>query len=136
METGMKVAVLGASGRDGSEITKELAGRGHQVLAIARKPEKIPSASGVTAVAADASYPMALAELIKRSGAVVRWLHFDVMAATLLSGLRQAGVGRLLVTCGTASLKVAPGKSLIDTPDLLADCKGFATGGIIFLDAL
>ena len=32
----MKVAVLGASGRAGSEITKELAARGHTVTAIAR----------------------------------------------------------------------------------------------------
>jgi putative NADH-flavin reductase len=38
----MKVAVLGASGRAGSEITRELASRGHQVTAIARKPEAIP----------------------------------------------------------------------------------------------
>ena len=34
----MKVAVLGASGRAGSEITKELSARGHTVTAIARKP--------------------------------------------------------------------------------------------------
>ena len=34
----MKVAVLGASGRAGSEITQELAARGHQVVAVARKP--------------------------------------------------------------------------------------------------
>jgi putative NADH-flavin reductase len=38
----MKVAVLGASGRAGSEITKELAARGHSVVAVARKPEASP----------------------------------------------------------------------------------------------
>ena len=34
----MNVTVLGASGRAGSEITRELASRGHTVTAVARKP--------------------------------------------------------------------------------------------------
>ncbi|MDU2928552.1 NAD-dependent epimerase/dehydratase family protein, partial [Bradyrhizobium sp.] len=36
----MKIAVAGASGRAGSRITAELAGRGHQVTGIARNPDK------------------------------------------------------------------------------------------------
>lgn len=132
----MKVAVLGASGRAGAEIAKELAGRGHQVLAIARKPEAIPHAPGVTPVAGDASDPAALADLIRGSDAVISALHFDVPADTLLSALRQAGVARLLVTGGAASLEVTPGKRLIDTPDFPEDWKVFAMGGITFLDAL
>lgn len=132
----MKVAVLGASGRAGSEITKELAARGHQVLAIARKPETIPAAPGVTSVAGDASDPEALAELIGGSDAVISALHFDVTAETLLAALRQAGVPRLLVTGGAASLEVAPGQRLIDSPDFPEDWKEFAMGGIRFLDAL
>lgn len=132
----MKVAVLGASGRAGSEITKELAGRGHAVLAIARKPETIPTAPGVTAVAGDASDPLALAELIRGAEAVVSALHFDVPAETLLSALRRAGVPRLLVTGGAASLEVAPGVRLIDSPDFPPDWKPFAMGGVAFLDAL
>ncbi|MBO9707122.1 MAG: NAD(P)-dependent oxidoreductase [Caulobacter sp.] len=132
----MKVAVLGASGRAGSEITKELAARGHQVLAIARKPEAIPAAPGVTAVAGDASDPAALAELIRGADAVISALHFDVPATTLLSALRQAGVGRLLVTGGAASLEVAPGKRLIDTPEFPAEWKPVAQAGIAFLNDL
>jgi len=130
----MKVAVLGASGHAGSEITTELAGRGHQVLAIARKPDAIASAPGVTAVAGDASDPAALAELIRGSDAVISALHFDVSADTLLSALRQAGVGRLLVTGGAASLEVAPGQRLIDSPDFPEEWKVFAMGGVAFLD--
>ncbi|HBI19498.1 MAG TPA: 3-beta hydroxysteroid dehydrogenase, partial [Brevundimonas sp.] len=74
----MKVAVLGASGRAGSEITKELASRGHSVTAIARKPDAIPAASGITPIAGDASDPAALIALIKGSDAVISALHFDV----------------------------------------------------------
>ncbi|MBO9558778.1 MAG: NAD(P)-dependent oxidoreductase [Caulobacter sp.] len=132
----MKVAVLGASGRAGSEITRELAARGHSVIAVARKPEAISAAPGVTAVAGDASDPAALADLIKGADAVISALHFDVPAQTLLSALRQAGVGRLLVTGGAASLEVAPGKRLIDTPEFPEEWKTFAQGGIAFLDAL
>jgi putative NADH-flavin reductase len=132
----MKVAVLGASGRAGSKITKELAARGHSVLAVARKPEAIAAAPGVSAVAGDAADPAALAEVIRCSDAVISALHFDVAAQTLLSALRQAGVGRLLVTGGAASLEVAPGQRLIDTPDFPEEWKTFAMGGITFLEAL
>jgi putative NADH-flavin reductase len=132
----MKVAVLGASGRAGSEITKELAARGHQVLGIARKPEAIPTGPGVTAKAGDASDPAALAALIRGHDAVISSLHFDVSAETLLSALKQAGVGRLLVTGGAASLEVAPGKLLIDSPAFPEAWKPIAIGGITFLKAL
>ncbi|ODU81512.1 NAD(P)-dependent oxidoreductase [Novosphingobium sp. SCN 63-17] len=132
----MAIAVLGASGRAGSEIVKELVARGHEVIAIARKPEAIPALPGVTAKAGDASDPAALAELIRGADAVISALHFDVSAATLLSALKQAGVGRLLVTGGAASLEVAPGVRLIDTPEFPEAWKGAAQGGIAFLDAL
>ena len=129
----MRVAILGASGRAGSEITRELAARGHEVLAIARKPEAIPALPGVTARAGDASDPAALAALIRGCDAVISALHFDVPAATLLAALKQAGVPRLLVTGGAASLEVAPGVRLFDTPDFPAEWKGIAQAGIDFL---
>ena len=132
----MKVAVLGASGRAGSEITKELSARGHQVLAIARKPEAIRQLPGVIARAGDAADPAALADLIRPADAVISALHFDVSAETLLSALEQAGVQRLLVTGGAASLETAPGVRVIDSPDFPEEWKGAALGGIAFLDAL
>ncbi len=132
----MKVTVLGASGRAGSEITKELASRGHSVTAIARKPQAIPIDDLITPVQGDASDPTALATLIEGSDAVVSALHFDVPAATLLSALTTAGVPRLLVAGGAASLEVAPGVRLIDTPEFPEEWKVFAQGGITFLDAL
>ena len=132
----MKVSVLGASGRAGSEITRELAARGHQVIAVARKPDAIPTAEGVKAVAGDAADPKALAKLIRGSDAVISALHHDVPAETLLSALKQAGVKRFLVTGGASSLEVAPGKRLFDTPEFPAGWKDIAYTGIEFLDAL
>lgn len=132
----MKIAVLGASGRAGSEIATEAAARGHLVTAIARNAEKVPAASGITPVAGDASDAVALAALITGSGAVISALHYDVPAATLLDAVRQAGVPRLLVTGGAGSLEVAPGVRLIDTPDFPAEWKAFAMGGVTFLEEL
>ena len=132
----MKVAVLGASGRAGSEITRELAARGHEVIAIARKSEAIPQLPGVTPRAGDAASPSALAQLIRGTDAVISALHFDVSAATLLAALREADVPRLLVTGGAASLEVAPGKRVIDDPAFPEEWKGAALGGIAFLDSL
>lgn len=132
----MKVAVLGASGRAGSEITRELAARDHEVIAIARKPEAIPQLPGVTPRAGDAASPSALAQLIRGTDAVISALHFDVPAATLLAALREADVPRLLVTGGAASLEVAPGKRVIDDPAFPEEWKGAALGGIAFLDSL
>jgi len=132
----MKVAVLGASGRAGSEIVKELAARGHEVLAVARGAAALPAGPGITARAGDPSDPAALASLIAGNDAVISALHFDVPAETLLAAVRQAGVPRLLVTGGAASLEVAPGKRLIDQPEFPAEWKAPAMGGIVFLDAL
>jgi putative NADH-flavin reductase len=103
---------------------------------LARNPEKIPAIDGVVAKAGDAADPEALATLIAGSDAVISALHFDVSAETLLSAIRKAGVPRLLVTGGAASLEVAPGVRVIDSPDFPEEWKPFALGGITFLDAL
>ncbi|WP_428152210.1 NAD(P)-dependent oxidoreductase [Brevundimonas sp.] len=132
----MNVTVLGASGRAGSEITRELAARGHTVTAVARKPEAIPTGARITAVAGDASDAPALAALIKGSDAVISALHFDVPAATLLSALKAAGVPRLLVTGGAATLEVAPGVRLIDSPEFPEEWRIPAEAGVAFLDDL
>ena len=130
----MHVAVLGASGKAGSELCKELVSRGHKVLGIARKPEAIPELDGVTAKAGDATDPDALAELIKGVDAVISAIHFDVSADTLLSAVKKAGVSRLIITGGAASLEVAPGVMLYDSPDFPENIKPFVKPAIDFLE--
>lgn len=132
----MKVAVLGGSGRAGSEIVMELARRKHTVLALARRPEEIVITDGVRAVAGDASDPEKMSDLIRGSDAVISALHFDVPADTLLSAVRRSGVRRLLVTGGAASLRLPSGQRVIDAPDFPGDWKPLALKGIAFLDEL
>lgn len=129
----MKVAVLGAGGKGGSEITKELAARGHQVTAISRTLEKIPTGDNITPVQGDASDP---AGLIEGADAVISALHFDVTADKLLGAVKAAGVPRLLVMGGAASLKNAEGVRLYDSEGFPEFLKPIVKGGIDFLDVL
>lgn len=133
----MKIALLGASGHVGSRLLKELVRRGHAVTAIARHPDKIAPAPGVTAVAADAKNPAALAKVLAGHDAVIRAVHFLALdAETLLAAVTASGVKRLLVVGGAGSLLVAPGKTLIEAPDFPAIYKAEAQAGSIFLDVL
>lgn len=49
----MKLLLIGATGMIGSRILQEAQQRGHQVVAAARNPEKVPSAPGVEAIPFD-----------------------------------------------------------------------------------
>lgn len=132
----MRVAVLGASGKGGSEIVKELASRGHSVLGISRHPENIPALEGVTAKAGDASKPDEIAPLIEGVDAVISAVHFDIDCDTLLSGVKKAGVDRLLVMGGAASLLGADGVMLYDSPHFPEDIKPMVKPAIDFLEEL
>ncbi|WP_169195491.1 NAD(P)H-binding protein [Devosia sp. MC1541] len=132
----MKVAMLGASGRAGSEITKELARRGHVVLAVDTNPDTVLTAPGVTPVKGDAFDAAALSKLIEGCDVVISALRFDVPAATLLAAAKQAGIGRVLFTGGAGSLEVAPGVRLIDAPGFPDEARPFVQGGITFLEDL
>ena len=132
----MYITVLGASGHVGSEITKELASRGHQVRAIARRSSRIPEIKGVERIDGDASEAHTLAGLIRGADAVISALTLDVTGETLLSALKEAGVPRLLVTGGASSLEIAPGKRLIDSPDFPEEWKGFALASHALLEAV
>ena len=100
----MKVALIGASGNIGSQILAELRARGHSVTAIARNPEKIAPAAGVTAVGADVADEKALAAALRGHDAVisaVRFRNFD--PRVLLGAIRTSGVKRLIMVGGEAS---------------------------------
>ncbi len=132
----MKIAVIGASGRGGSRIVEELARRGHEVTAIARNLDKIPSGSNVTKKYGDVN-DAGLADLLKGHDAVISTVRFTQSDPALLIGaVRKSGVKRYLVMGGAGSLEVAPGKLLVDTPQFPEAAKPEATRGTVFLDAL
>ena len=133
----MKIALVGASGNAGSRILKELSDRGHGVTAIARNPERIAALPGVTAVKSDVADKSGLAALLKGHDAVVSSVRFAEGSPTLLlEAVRAAGVRRYLVVGGAASLEVAAGQRLLDTPNFPAAYKAEATAAAAYLDML
>ncbi len=132
----MQVAVLGASGKGGSEITKELVSRGHSVVAIGRNAETLPSGDAITQRAGDASNADELAGLVEGADAVISAIHFDVPSETLLNAVKKAGVNRLLVMGGAASLKVQDGGILYDSEHFPEFLKPIVKPAIDFLDEI
>ena len=133
----MKVAIIGGTGRAGTEISAELARRGHQVTAISRHPEHAIDADGVKAVVGDVAQPAALVEAIRGHDVVVSAVMFaDTDPQSLVGVVRDSGVPRYLVVGGAGSLEVAPGVAFITTPDFPEVAKVEAGKGAVFLDHL
>jgi uncharacterized protein len=133
----MKVAVIGASGRAGSQIVDELVRRGHAVTAIVRNPEKVTAGPLVTPRKGDVYDQAQLASLLQGHDAVVSAVHFTASdPRKLIEAVRASRVKRYLVVGGAGSLEVAPGKTLIDAPDFPAAYKAEAAAGGTFLDLL
>lgn len=133
----MQVALIGASGNVGARLLSELVNRGHSVTAIARHPEKIAPGPRVKPVKGDVHDKDGLAALLKGHDAVVSSVHFTASDPKLLvEAVRQSGVQRYIVVGGAGSLEVAPGITLVSTPDFPAAYKEEATKGGEFLDML
>jgi putative NADH-flavin reductase len=133
----MNIALIGVTGRVGSRLMAELLRRGHQVTGIARDTGKVPSQPRLTLKNADAGQPAQLAPWLAGHDAVLSATRFATSdAATLIAALKQARVPRLLVVGGAASLEVAPGRILLDTPGFPAAYRPEAEAGRRFLDTL
>lgn len=132
----MKVAVIGGTGRAGSQIVEELARRGHQVTSLSRNIDKASKLEGVTAKAADIHDPAAIASLLKGHDVVVSALRFlDAKPEELIAPVKASGVPRYLVVGGASSL-MAGGTRVFDLPSFPEAYKPEAGAGIVFLEAL
>ena len=133
----MKIALIGVTGRVGSRLLAELRRRGHHVTGIARDTGKLAGQPGLVLKNADADRPAQLAPLLAGHDAVLSALKFaSTDAAALIAAVKQAGVRRLLVVGGAATLEVAPGRILRDAPGFPAAYRAEAEGGRRFLDLL
>ncbi|MDG1581459.1 NAD(P)-dependent oxidoreductase [Pseudomonas sp. GOM6] len=135
----MKIALIGATGFVGSALLEEALNRGHQVTALVRHPEKLPTHERLSALRADVRDAAALTEQLRGHDAVLSafnpgWEQADIReqfiagSQAIVAASKAAGVKRLLVVGGAGSLYVAPGLQLIDTPDFPAEYKEGAEG--------
>jgi putative NADH-flavin reductase len=115
----MKLALVGTSGTIGQRILREALRRGHEVTAIVRDPSKITERSPkLQLVAGNVLDAGSVAAAVKGHDAVL--LAYGPVgddpdrtlvtaARALITGLKAAGVNRLVVVGGAGSLEVAPG---------------------------
>ncbi|MEH2509245.1 putative NADH-flavin reductase [Nitrobacteraceae bacterium AZCC 1564] len=133
----MKVALIGATGNAGSAILGELVRRGHDVTAIVRHPENVPALKGVTAQKGDVFDEKHLASLLKDHDVAISSVHFTASdPEILLAAVKSSGVKRYLIVGGAGSLEVAPGVTLVSSPEFPAAYKAEATKGGEFLALL
>ncbi len=133
----MKIALIGATGRVGSRLLAELLKRGHEVTGIARDTGTLTGQPRLVLKTADANQPSQLAPLLAGHDVVVSAMRFESSdPVALIGAVERAGVKRLMVVGGAASLEVAPGKVLFDAPGFPEAYKPEAAAGRKFLDAL
>ena len=130
----MKIALIGGSGFVGTAVLEELLRRGHQVTALARNPAKFAAREQLAVVNADVLDAGQVARGVAGHEAVISaynpgWkepnIHDLFLQGTqaITTGVKQAGVKRLLLVGGAGSLYVTPGVQLVDTPDFPAEWK-------------
>jgi putative NADH-flavin reductase len=133
----MKIAILGATGQVGSQITTEALARGHHVTGFARNPAPLPKHEHLTSGKADLTDHAHVVKALAGHDVVISAVKFAAFDGPhLIDDVKASRVARLLVVGGAGSLEVAPGKRLIDQPDFPVEYKPEALAGAVFLELL
>lgn len=132
----MKVVLYGASGTIGSRVLKELVARGHQVKAVVRDLARVPLQANVTTESGNILNAEEVARTAAGADAVVSAYSpgngaeevGELLDAThsLIAGLKQARVHRVIMVGGAGTLQVAPGVTLIESGHLPAQWMAIA----------
>jgi len=137
----VKIAIIGATGLVGTKIVSEALDRGHEVTAIVRNPEGLPTHPKLRAARGDATNPAELASLVAGHDVVISAFNpgkdeSGTGPRSIIDAVKRSGVNRLLVVGGAGSLEIAPGKRLVDQPNFPAQWKDGALRTAAFLDQL
>jgi uncharacterized protein len=138
----MKIVLYGATGKAGSRILTELLGRGHEVVAIVRNPDKLAPNDGLTVQQGDLASVEAIAEAIGGAEAVVSAYGPPADKTEQILGVTKREIAavqqvsqqasspehapRLIVVGGAGSLEVAPGVTLESAKDFPSAWKPIA----------
>ncbi len=108
----VRLAILGASGRTGSQLVTQALDAGHQIKVLARNPEKLGALrSRLTVVQGTVTDVSAVERLVEGSDAVLSALGhvrdsprdvLSVAANHTIAGMRRYGIRRLVVLASTA----------------------------------
>jgi putative NADH-flavin reductase len=121
-----RIILFGARGKLGHFLIPEALDRGHEVTAVTRDGSGIEPADRLSIVVGEISDPASVASLAAGHDAAISAIgpregdpHEKLSEdfQTLLAGLAEAGVPRVVIVGGAGSSEVAPGQLLIDQPD-------------------
>jgi putative NADH-flavin reductase len=126
----VNIAIVGATGFVGSKILAEAVRRGHQVCAITRSVDKLPSSPAIVPVQVEVNDVNALTTHFRGKDAVIHCYSpaKDLGLAekmeqqgnathTIITAVKAGNVPRLLAVGGAGSLYIAPGVRDMDQPD-------------------
>ncbi|MFJ9900648.1 NAD(P)-dependent oxidoreductase [Streptomyces sp. NPDC091280] len=126
----MNILLIGATGMIGSRIATEALDRGHQVTAASRsgRVDALSDHLSLTVLALDAADSDEVGQAANGHAVVVSAISpprdgsdptAPLLATykSLITGLRTAGIRRLVVVGGAGSLKTASGRDRVDTSD-------------------
>lgn len=134
----MKVALIGATGKVGTPLTRELVSRGHTVTAITTHPEDVLELPGVTAVAGDANDRGALPGLLAGHDVVISSIQFrKTDHDALIESVKASSVARYFVNGGCGTL-LMPGTTtrIMDSPEFPTDFAPPAVAAAQFFERL
>ncbi|MBM1182855.1 NAD(P)-dependent oxidoreductase [Pseudomonas lundensis] len=132
-----KIAIIGATGRAGSQLLEEALRRGHSVIAIARHASKIGHREHVVTKDVDVHDAQALQEAVAGSDVVLSAAHFSTLPVeAIIEPVKKAGVKRLLFVGGAGSLLLPDGTKVIDSEGFPDEYKPEATAGGQYLETL
>lgn len=142
----MKIALIGASGFIGTALLTEALSRGHHVTALVTRPERVAPQENLIIIKSDVLNTDALAEQLRGVDAVISafsghaqddvYGYYIKGFNSILAATQQASVPQLLVVGGAATLEIAPGKRLLDTPEFPAEYRATAEGAQTALETL
>lgn len=131
----MKLILFGPTGMIGSRILNEALSRAHTVTAVTRDPSRFPvSHENLTVVAGNALDPASVVSVVNGHDAVLSAIGtsgslVEVIvdaAHSLIEGLSQAGIRRLVVVGGAGVLEIEPGVQFVDSPNFYAPYRPLA----------
>lgn len=103
----MRIAVLGATGRTGSEFVTQALAAGHEVVAYVRRPDAMDTQSNLTVVGGQLDDAATLTEALRGCDAVVLTLGpkvtesskplMQIAVPTVIDAAESAGVQRIIV---------------------------------------
>lgn len=140
-----RIIIFGARGKLGHFLIPEALDRGHEVTAVTRDGSGIEPADRLSIVVGEITDPSSVAALAAHHDAAISAIgprdgdpHEKLSDdfQTLLAGLAEAGVPRVVIVGGAGSSEVAPGELLIDQPDFPEVAKPTASKAVTALKRL